>query len=173
VQVLPTDLHWRFVHVGGGPLLGSLKEHAQALGLADRVTWRGAQTEDAVREAYRAADLFVLASRISGDGDRDGLPNVLLEALSQSCPVVATAVSAIPELVADGVTGALVPPGDHTALAGAIERLARDPALRARLAAAGEARVRRDFPLDRGVAYIADLLQGSERDAAVAARAQR
>jgi glycosyltransferase involved in cell wall biosynthesis len=173
LALLPPDLHWRFVHVGGGPLLPSLKQQASALGLADRIAWRGAQTEDAVRAAYRAADLFVLASRISGDGDRDGLPNVLLEALSQSCPVVATAVSAIPELVADGVTGALAPPGDHAALAGAIERMARDPALRARLAAAGEARVRRDFPLDRGIAHIAGLLQGSEQEAPVAALAQR
>lgn len=159
---LPPGLHWRFIHVGGGPLLDALKARAGTLGLAERITWRGAQTEDEVREAYGAADLFVLASRISDDGDRDGLPNVLLEALSQSCPVVATAVSAIPELIADGVTGALVPAGDPAALAGAIDRLARDPALRSRLAAAGAARVRRDFPLERGVAQIAALLGGSQ-----------
>jgi glycosyltransferase involved in cell wall biosynthesis len=156
---LPTDLHWRFVHIGGGPLLDGLKRQAEALGLRDRIDWRGARTEDEVRAAYGAADLFVLASRIGDDGDRDGLPNVLLEALSQACPVIATAVSAIPELVADGVTGALVPPGDRSALAAAILRLARDPALRARLAAAGEARVRRDFPLERGIDRLCALLQ--------------
>lgn len=170
---LPRSLHWRFVHIGGGPLLEALKAKAAALGVADRIVWRGPQTEDEVRAAYRDADLFVLASRISGDGDRDGLPNVLLEALSQRCPVVATAVSAIPELIADGVTGALVPAGDLSALAAAIETLARDPELRARLAAAGEARVRRDFPLDRGVTQIAAWLQGAEPDAPVAALAQR
>jgi glycosyltransferase involved in cell wall biosynthesis len=159
LSLLPADLNWRFVHIGGGPLLGSLKGDAGRRGLASRIAWRGAQTEDAVRAAYREADIFVLASRISDDGDRDGLPNVLLEALSQSCPVVATAVSAIPELIASGVTGALAPPGDHAALAAAIERLARDPVLRARLAAAGEARVHRDFPLDRGATRIAALLQ--------------
>src|SRR6185369_559007 len=124
--------------------------------------WRGAQAEDAVRAAYRAADLFVLASRIDASGDRDGLPNVLLEALSQGCPVVATAVSAIPELVVDGVTGALAPTGDPAAFAAAIVRLARDPALRTRLAAAGEARVRRDFPLARGLDVIAGLLQAPD-----------
>jgi glycosyltransferase involved in cell wall biosynthesis len=160
---LPSDLHWRFVHIGGGPLLDSLKRKAATLGCADRIVWRGAQTEDGVRTAYREADLFVLASRVTENGDRDGLPNVLLEALSQSCPVVATGVSAIPELVVDGVTGALVPPGDTAGLASAIARLGRDPALRARLAAAGEARVRRDFPLDRGIAQIAALLDGSEQ----------
>ena len=159
---LPPDLHWRFVHIGGGPLLGALKQQAASLGLGDRIDWRGAQVEDEVRAAYRAADLFVLASRIDGSGDRDGLPNVLLEALSQGCPVVATAVSAIPELVVDGVTGTLVGPEDPAAFAAAIARLARDPALRARLSAAGEARVRRDFPLARGIDTIAALLQAPD-----------
>jgi glycosyltransferase involved in cell wall biosynthesis len=161
LAMLPGSLSWRFVHVGGGPLLAPLKRQAERDGLAGHITWRGAQDEDAVRAAYREADLFVLASRIGDDGDRDGLPNVLLEALSQACPVVATSVSAIPELIVDGVTGALAPPGDHAAFAAAVERLARDPALRARLAAAGEARVRRDFRLERGAARIAALLQGS------------
>jgi glycosyltransferase involved in cell wall biosynthesis len=163
LALLPGDLNWQFEHIGGGPLLGALKQQAAPLG--DKVAWRGAQAEDAVRAAYREADLFVLASRISDDGDRDGLPNVLMEALSQGCPVIATAVSAIPELVADGVTGALVQPNDRAALAAAIARLARDPALRARLAAAGEARVRRDFPLERGIAHIAARLGGEQADA--------
>jgi glycosyltransferase involved in cell wall biosynthesis len=162
LTLLPRGLEWRFVHIGGGPLLPSLKRQAERSGLADRIAWRGAQDEDAVRSAYREADLFVLASRIGNDGDRDGLPNVLLEALSQSCPVVATAIAAIPELIVDGVTGSLTPPGDHAALAAAIELLARNPDLRARLAAAGEARVRRDFPLERGAARIAALLQPSD-----------
>jgi glycosyltransferase involved in cell wall biosynthesis len=161
LAMLPRSLHWRFVHIGGGPLLAPLKRQAERSGLSDRIVWCGAQAEDVVRAAYREADLFALASRIGDDGDRDGLPNVLLEALSQSCPVVATAVSAIPELVVDGVTGSLTPPGDHAALAAAIELLARNPALRARLAGAGEARVRRDFPLERGAARIAALLQPS------------
>jgi glycosyltransferase involved in cell wall biosynthesis len=153
---LPQNLHWRFVHVGGGPLLGALKAQAARLGLAVRIDWRGAQAHDAVLAAYRGADLFVLASRIADDGDRDGLPNVLLEALSQRCPIVATSVSAIPELVADGVTGLLVDPQDAEALAASLTRLIRDPDLRARLAAAGEARVRRDFPLARGIDIIAE-----------------
>lgn len=161
LALLPRELRWRMVHIGGGPLLPELKREAERRGVADRISWRGAQTEEAVRAAYREADLFVLASRISGDGDRDGLPNVLLESLSQRCPVIATAVSAIPELVADGVTGALVPPGDHAAMAAAIIRLAGDPDLRARLAAAGEVRVRRDFPLERGVGRVAALLRMS------------
>ncbi|HMK68612.1 MAG TPA: glycosyltransferase, partial [Stellaceae bacterium] len=124
-------------------------------GIADRIDWRGAEAQEAVLQAYRDADLFVLASRIAADGDRDGLPNVLVEALSQRLPAVATALPGIVELIEDGVTGSTVPPGDPPALASALERLIRDPALRARLASAGEARVRADFILERGIAVLA------------------
>src|SRR5262249_27968026 len=87
---LPRDLAWRLTHIGGGPLLPGLRRQATELGLSDRIEWRGAQAQEAVLAAYREADLFVLASRISADGDRDGLPNVLLEAQSQRLAVVST-----------------------------------------------------------------------------------
>ena len=154
---LPQELHWRFVHVGGGPLLGELKALATALGLTSRIEWRGARAEDDVRAAYRAADLFALASRVMPDGDRDGIPNVIAEAMSQGLPVVATTAGAIPELVTHG-TGLLVPPGDPAALADALGTLIRDPALRHTLGAAGEERVRREFLAERGFDRIAGLL---------------
>jgi glycosyltransferase involved in cell wall biosynthesis len=148
---LPAALDWRFEHVGGGPELSGLKEDARALGIADRVTWFGALTQPDVLARYRAADVFVLSSRVAGDGDRDGLPNVLMEAQSQGLPCVATAVSGIPELIEDGVTGLLVPPRDRDALAGAIARLVAEPALRARLGQAGRERTLSDFSLERGI----------------------
>ncbi len=153
---LPRDLHWRLTHVGGGPLLAELKEMAARLNLADRIEWRGAQAHGAVLAAYGEADLFVLASRVAEDGDRDGLPNVLLEAQSQRLAVIATTLPSIAELVEDGITGALVPPADPAALAAALERLMRAPAERARLAGAGEARVRRHFTLDAGIDALAE-----------------
>jgi glycosyltransferase involved in cell wall biosynthesis len=142
---LPQALAWRFEHVGGGPDLAKLQEEAARLGIAARIAWRGAQAQEAVLESYRRADVFALASRVAGDGDRDGLPNVLMEAQSQALACVATNVSAIPELIADGETGVLVPPEDAAALASALERLIRDPALRARLGAAGLARIAASF----------------------------
>ena len=107
--------------------------------------------------AYREADLFVLAAKITRDGDRDGLPNVLMEAQSQGLACVATRLPGIAELIEDGATGILVPPGDPRALAEALAALIRDPARRARLAAAGEARVRRDFDMQRGIDRLAAL----------------
>ena len=75
---LPDDLYWRLVHIGGGALTRQLADLAASLGLAERVSWLGAQAQAAVLESYRAADLFVLACKIAPDGDRDGLPNVLM-----------------------------------------------------------------------------------------------
>ncbi len=156
---LPVDLHWRFEHVGGGPDLPRLKRAADRLGLSARITWYGAKAQSDVLAAYRRTDLFVLASRIAGDGDRDGLPNVLMEAQSQGLACIATDLSAIPELIENGVSGVLVAPGDAAALATAIARLARDPAQRAKFGAAGRERVARDFDHQRSIAGLAELFE--------------
>jgi len=151
---LPKDLDWRLRHIGGGPLKGELQAQAQSLGIADRITWLGPKPQETVLEEYRGADLFILNSRIAADGDRDGLPNVLMEAQSQRLAVIATNLAGIPELVIDGETGTLVPPDDAPALAQAIERLLRDAELRGRQAAAGYDRVRTMFAMDRGIADL-------------------
>jgi glycosyltransferase involved in cell wall biosynthesis len=148
---LPPEPDWRFTHVGDGPRLERLRGQAQALGIAARVDWRGALRQDQLLDLYREADLFVIASRIAADGDRDGLPNVLLEALSQGLACLATRVSAIPELLEDGETGLLVPPGDPPALAAGLRRLIGDPGLRARLAAGGRERLRAAFSFEEGI----------------------
>jgi glycosyltransferase involved in cell wall biosynthesis len=158
LALLPRELDWRFTHVGGGALLDTLRRAAERHGIADRIEWRGAQPQDAVLAAYREADLFVLASRIAADGDRDGLPNVLMEAQSQRVACVATTTPGIRELIEDGDTGLLAPPDAPADLAGAIARLIRDPALRRRLAAAGEQRVRARFAMQDGIAELAQKL---------------
>ncbi len=145
---LPPTLAWRFRHIGGGPLLPMLKARAQELGIADRIEWLGAQPQDVVLQRYREADLFVLASRIAADGDRDGLPNVLMEAQSQRLAVIATHAGAIPELIESEATGLLVEPDDVDALADSMRRLIADPARRAALANAGFERLRRQFSFE-------------------------
>ncbi|MEE8499465.1 MAG: glycosyltransferase family 4 protein [Kiloniellales bacterium] len=152
---LPADLHWRFVHIGGGELRAALEVQAERLGLGTRIDWRGAQAQAQVLAAYRAADLFVLASRVAADGDRDGLPNVLMEAQSQGLACLSTRVSAIPELIEHEATGVLVAPGAPAALAVALERLIRAPETRARLGAAGQQRVRARFAMDAGIDTLA------------------
>jgi glycosyltransferase involved in cell wall biosynthesis len=155
LALLPGAVDWRFVHIGGGALLDGLRRRATELGIAARVEWRGPQPQPAVIAAYREADLFVLASRIAADGDRDGLPNVLLEAQSQRLPCLATRVDGIVELIEDEKTGLLVEPNDPPALAEALARLIGDRQLRRRLGAAGEMRVRRDFAMATGIDHLA------------------
>ena len=152
---LSSHLNWKFIHVGGGPLRRSLERHAGALGISSRVEWRGALTQEKLLVEYRSADLFVLASRIARDGDRDGLPNVLLEAQTQGLACVATRVSAIPELVRDGQTGLLVEPNDPDALARALEALISAPARRRTLGQAGQSRVVESFGLDANIERLA------------------
>ena len=127
LALLPADLAWRFVHIGGGGLAAELRSRAESLGLAPRIEWRGALPQPEVLAAYRRADLFVLAAKVAGDGDRDGLPNVLMEAQSQRLACVATEVSGIPELIEDGATGLLVAAGRPAGAGPRARRLIGDP----------------------------------------------
>ena len=109
-----------------------------------------------VAEAYRTSDIFALTCVVAPNGDRDGLPNVLMEAQSQGLPVVATNVSAIPELILDGETGLLAEPGDTAAIAAHLELLIRDAGRRDAIGAAGSARVRRSFSFSDCVGSVVE-----------------
>lgn len=142
---LPPELSWRFEHIGGGDELAALKELAARLGIAGRIAWRGALAQEEVLARYRGADIFALACRVARDGDRDGLPNVLVEAASQRLACVSTEVAGVPELLRHDENGLLAPPDDPEAFATALERAIRSPALRHRLGSAAERRVREAF----------------------------
>ena len=133
---LPDTLDWGFEHIGGGAPEDTMQARAERLGIAARITWQGRQPQSAVKALLAQAYVFVLASKIATDGDRDGLPNVLMEAQALGVACFSTAVSAIPELITEGETGLLVPPGDPDALAAGLVTLSTDGALRERLAAA-------------------------------------
>ena len=155
---LPEDLVWRFVHIGNGPLLATLKAQADKLCLSKKIKWLGALPQKEVLKYYREADLFVLASRVASDGDRDGLPNVLLEAQSQGLPCISTSISAIPELVLDGETGVLVAPDDPQALGNALGNLIISPRKRDRIGAKALKRIHTAFSHDRMIGALAARL---------------
>lgn len=156
LSALPADLNWQFTHIGGGELSDILKDRAEALGLSDRITWRGAQPREEVIAACRDADLFVLPSKLARSGDRDGLPNVLMEAQSMGLCCLSTKVSAIPELILDGKTGVLVAPGAPADLAEALARLIISPEERFTLGRAAAKRVRTEFSTDPGLDRLAE-----------------
>jgi glycosyltransferase involved in cell wall biosynthesis len=164
--LLPDHMAWRWTHVGGGPLLPALKSRAAELGLDAQIDWLGAQDQDVVLAQYRQSDLFVLPCRIASDGDRDGLPNVLVEAQSQSLACLSTAVSGITELIEHGRTGMIVPPERPDALASALSHLIGDPGERRRLGLAGAARVQQAFDARASTRQLLDLFvshQGGRR----------
>jgi len=147
--------------VGEGPQRQRLQELARELGIAERVEFTGPVPQARLAEIYAAADLFVLASVIlERSGKRDVIPNVLVEAMAMRVPVVATTISGIGELIADGVSGRLVPPNDARALAMVIDELLRDEPQRRRLAQAAGERVRADFDRETNIEALAALFRG-------------
>ena len=144
---------------------GSFSAAADQLGISARVEWRGPMTQTELLAEYRAADIFALASRVADDGDRDGLPNVLMEAQTQGLPCVATDVSAIHELIEPDVTGLLVAPESAGALAAALESLITDPLRRRALGEAGRSRVTQEFGMNMNIQRLAEkfgLAPGAE-----------
>lgn len=152
---LPPSISWQFDHIGGGPMMAALRAQAVRLGIADRITWLGPGTRADVLAALRRSDLFVLPSRVAADGDRDGLPNVIMEAMSQELPVVATRAGAIPEIVHDQVTGLLVDENDPVGLARAIAGLALDPQRRIGMGREGRRRIVDQFRFERSIDRLA------------------
>ncbi|HEX5502015.1 MAG TPA: glycosyltransferase [Thermomicrobiales bacterium] len=152
----------RYAIVGGGPVQAELEALAAGLGLADRVVFCGYQRQ--VASCLAAWDLLVSASR-----DNEGLSNSILEAMALGVPVVATAIGGTPELVEDGVTGALTAAGDPAALAAAIEAALADPAAARARAARARQLVESRFSLERMVAdyegLYERLLEAKERAA--------
>jgi glycosyltransferase involved in cell wall biosynthesis len=126
-----------------------LRALVHELGLRDRVRFRGPLGQGELFAEYRRATVLCAPSRVLSDGDRDGIPNVLVEAMACGLPVVATGISGIPELVEDGVNGLLVAPDDPGELAAAILRVARDPELARRLGAGGQVTVAERFDGER------------------------
>jgi len=144
--------------IGGGPNQQALDQRIREYGLQERVRLLGALPLPNIVAAYAEHDLFVLASVHSADGDRDGIPVVLMEAGAMDLPLVSTQVSGIPELVRHGETGLLAPPGDPVALADAIAALAANPPLRTRLGQNARALVEAEFNVERNAAHLAALL---------------
>jgi glycosyltransferase involved in cell wall biosynthesis len=161
VAALPPSLHWRLDLIGNGETRRALEAQVEARGLSGRVSFRGSLAQPDVIAAMREADLFVLPTKPAPGGDRDGLPNVLMEAASQALPILATSFAGTPEFLTDGVHGVLVPPGEPAALAAALERLSAQPALRRRLGEAARARLVQDFSEEAAIDLIAGRLRTS------------
>jgi len=149
------DLRCRII--GMGPLEAELRARIARLGLQDRVELLGPRPQGEVRDLVQAAAVFAAPCVVGGDGNRDGLPTVLLEAMALGTPCVSTGVTGIPEVVRDGETGLLVDEHDPTSLATAIERLLEDGALRVELAERARGLIEQEFDIVRNTAAMREL----------------
>lgn len=152
-------LRFRCLIYGDGPQRAALESLVEELGLQGVVAMPGAILQDELLEVYRQATLFALPCQVLESGDRDGLPNVLVEAMSMEIPVVSTDVSGVPELVEDGANGFLAPPRDPAAFADRMQMLLKDAALRQRFAQEGRRRVLAEFSLERNTRRVLALFQ--------------
>jgi glycosyltransferase involved in cell wall biosynthesis len=142
--------------LGDGPERARLEALRNRLALQDCVTLGGERKQNEVARLMAAADLFVLASVPGHDGQQDGIPIVLMEAMALGVPVVSSKLSGIPELVMDNRTGLLVAPGDGEHLASAIERMLGDPELAERLRRAARDLIEKEFDLKHSVDQLCD-----------------
>jgi glycosyltransferase involved in cell wall biosynthesis len=140
--------------IGSGEEEADLGAQIAACGLEDYVTLAGPMPQAAVKVAMRQAAMLVCPCVVGADGNRDGLPTVLLEAMALGLPCIGSDVTGIPEAIVDGRSGLIAPEGDAPALAGAMARLLDDPALRARLSVAARRAIERDFDIRRNVPEI-------------------
>jgi len=154
LAALPDELHWAFTHIGGGELLDKLKQQTRELKIEQRCHWLGALPQQRVLEHYASADLFVLNSKIDDNGDRDGLPNVIVEAQSQALAVLSTNISGIPELIKSGENGILVEQRDTPALTSALAALIADPKRRIKMGQDGNRKVRALFDKDINIQQL-------------------
>jgi glycosyltransferase involved in cell wall biosynthesis len=149
---------FRLSLIGGGPGEQALSDRIARLGLADRIALEGPLPQEILARRLARAECAVLPCIVTESGDRDGLPTVLLEAMACGLPVVTTTVSGGPEIVEDGVTGHLCPPGDAEALAGALTAVLADRDRALAMGRAGRARAERLFDLAANAATLRGLL---------------
>lgn len=140
--------------IGDGPDRAMLETEARAMGLSDHVTFAGYKSQSEVAEVLQQVDALVLPSFA------EGVPVVLMEAMAAGLPVVATQIAGIPELVEQGESGILVPPGDEKALEAAILRVLSHPVKAADMGARGRAKVARDFNIESEAGWLGQLVRG-------------
>jgi glycosyltransferase involved in cell wall biosynthesis len=153
-----TGARFRFGLYGDGPLWDELVELRDELGLRGCLQLMGARDNDQIVSALRGADVFALTPRVAEDGDRDGIPNVLVEAMACALPVVTTSAGGVTELVEHGVNGLLADPGDVPRVAELIGTLLSDPEQRRRLGAAARRTVERSFDVDSAARELERVL---------------
>ncbi len=150
--------------VGGGRLEKKLRARVGALGLEHTVTLLGSQSFTACQQQFQWADVFIYTGKVAADGDRDGLPNVICEAMASGMPVVSTPVAGVPEAIRDGETGVLVSNFDADEWHSALSRLRDDDAFYLRIRDAARAWVQTHYDIEINARKLAHCFQTAARE---------
>ena len=164
-QLQQAGLHFRCVIYGDWPLRNELNDLVNQLGLSHVVTLPGACTQQELHQMIPQATIFALTPFVTEDGDRDGVPTVLVEAMACGVPVVSTTVAGISELVIDNHNGLLAAPHDVTAIAAALATLLDDEPKRRHLGTVARSTVAEQFDLRAGAQQLADLFKTTTKGA--------
>jgi colanic acid/amylovoran biosynthesis glycosyltransferase len=132
---------------GEGQLLDELQRLARELNIAEHVSFTGFVSQEQLREIYYRSHIFLHPSQTGGDGNQEGVPNSMLEAMATGLPVFATEHGGIPEAIENGVSGVMVPERDHQALTHVLLDAAKDPGFLSRVARTGAEAIRKNFDL--------------------------
>jgi colanic acid/amylovoran biosynthesis glycosyltransferase len=149
---------------GEGPLLGQLQNLARELNINGRVSFTGFMSQEQLREIYYSSHIFLHPSQMGHDGNQEGIPNSMLEAMASGLPVFATHHGGIPEAIQNGVSGVLVPEGDHEKLAVVLLDAAQDPGFLSRIALNGAETVRKNFDLRAQAQRLEEIYLRAVRD---------
>lgn len=158
LETLKGRVPFRCRIVGGGELELPLKAAVASKNLGDVVTFDGPNDADGVREAYRWSHVVVIPSIVGRGGRIEGIPVVAMEALAHARPTVASRLSGIPELIEDGVTGWLTPPGDHAAIAAALTDIHTDWGTASAIGLRGRERIRAEYLVEDNAAGLLDAM---------------
>ena len=153
------DIQFQHTLIGDGDDREKILALISSLGLQNHCKWIGTQTHEEVLRQFKDSDLFVLGCEIADNGDRDGIPNVLVESLAMGVPAISTNVSAIPEILIDGKTGITVPPSQPEQLEKAMLSIFTDQKLRMRLIAGGQERVKETFDNSHWIQKLAEIFR--------------
>jgi len=160
LAALPPSIDWQARIIGGGSHASALTDQVRRLGLDGRVRFDGPQPAESVAAAFRDAHVAVVPSIVGKNGRMEGIPVVMMEAMARGLPVVASALSGIPELIEDGVTGRLVEPADASSIARALEGIHADWPAAAAMGARGRDRIAADYVVEDNARDLARLMEG-------------
>jgi colanic acid/amylovoran biosynthesis glycosyltransferase len=160
-RLIQMDVQVTCTIIGEGPLRRRLKNQIKDLGLEDFVRILDFLSQEQIKSFFAQSDIFVLPCMVAGNGDRDGLPNVIMEAMLSGVPVISTPVSAIPEIIKDGITGILVREKDEKAIADAIIRLKTYPMLYAKITSNGRMEVIEKFDIEENTDELVKVFKSN------------